>query len=133
MFQTRFERLLAFAEQRNSADLIAAKEDFEQRVGRIFEEDEFYEQWVQIYQEWFAFDRPSPDNGKSVIALFLDDQGESLEPENREFFEAMGRTMHSVFEVRKINLRKSVIVLRSLLLSFSESFLAPLCVLVSSC
>ncbi len=43
-----------------AGDLVAARADFEERRGRVFEDEELWESWSQAFLDWYVVERPVP-------------------------------------------------------------------------
>ena len=63
-----------------SHDLLAARQEYQQYAGDIYDDDKSYENRMALFLEWYIFDRIEPDHGKTVLELIINkDKEETLE------------------------------------------------------
>src|SRR6476619_3838353 len=98
-YQPYFEELIAFGSTEDRKDdLIAAKRDFFEQTGEVFEDDKTFEMRMASFLEFYLFDRPSPVTGKTPAQELHERGGPDRSPNLRGFTE----TIHGLFEVRKL-------------------------------
>lgn len=110
LYQPFLDELIAFgsAEPRKP-DLLAAKAEYFQLTGEVFEDDKFFESRMASFLDYYLFDRVSPLTGKTP-AIELHDQMLAERPEQAPRFRNFTETIHGVFEVRKLG--KEMVKLR---------------------
>lgn len=102
-------------------DLAAARKDYDDRRGRVFEDEDLWEKWTQAFLEWYLLERvpPGADVPPAAIALESDDyrsraaavravlcshrslfEVRSLRPGTVELFDMLGSAEFSVSEER---------------------------------
>jgi hypothetical protein len=96
------DRIIAFAARRES-ELLAAREEWAERAGRVFDDDPLYEERTTAFLEWFALDRPStsePGDTRRPAERFLAE--EPLDDLEGRWAHALGRSHRSLFLVREL-------------------------------
>jgi hypothetical protein len=95
--------LLHFVSQdpRYNGELTAAKEEFQQFAGTIFESDRNYLARINSFHNWYVLDRPLASVGKTPVQYFLEFNANSLRQEERQGYEDLSGNIHSLFEVLK--------------------------------
>lgn len=90
----------ATAEPRNG-DLLAAKREHFGRHGEPHEEDRSYEVRLNAMLDHYLYDFRGAI-GSTTIDRFLAERGPSLSPEELAAYRGLARSVHGLFEVRKI-------------------------------
>lgn len=56
-------------------DLTRARKEFDERRGRVFEDEDLWESWTRSFLEWYVIERPGPNEGQppAVRALAGED------------------------------------------------------------
>jgi len=98
MLSQVLDRLIAFS-ARDEASLVAAREEWAERAGKVFDDDPLYEERTTAFLEWFALERPGPD-GRLPAERFLAE--ERLEDLEGRWADALSRSHRSLFEVREV-------------------------------
>ncbi|HEY7955221.1 MAG TPA: hypothetical protein VII38_08000 [Polyangia bacterium] len=92
------DRLVAFA-ARDQAELMHAREEWEERAGRVFDDDPLYEERTTAFLEWYALERVGA-SGRLPAERFLAE--ERLEDLDGRWVAALARAHRSLFEVREL-------------------------------
>ena len=92
------DRVIAFA-AREEAELVAAKEQWGEKAGRVFDDDALYEERTTAFLEWFALERPLA-SGRLPAERFLAE--EKLDDKEGKWAHALARSHRSLFEVREV-------------------------------
>jgi hypothetical protein len=103
------DRVIAFA-ARDEAETIKAKEEWGDKAGRVFEDDELYEERTTAFLEWYALERELP-SGKVPAERFLAE--ETLDDREGAWVHALATSHRSLYEVQKVH--EGVILLDDLL------------------
>jgi hypothetical protein len=109
MLSQVLDRLVAFA-ARDEVSLVAAREEWAERAGKVFDDDPLYEERTTAFLEWYALERVGQD-GRLPAERFLAE--EQLEDADGRWAFALARSHRSLFEVREI--REGSILLDDLL------------------
>ena len=109
MFQTQLDRLLAWASgPERQQEILQAKAAFFLRHGEVHEEDRTFEARLGLFVEYYLFDRPLDGEGATPAQAFLDLHRSELEAADIPVFESFLRTVHGVFEVRKLGTKQGL-------------------------
>lgn len=92
------DRVIAFA-AREAEELLAAREEWGLKAGRVFDDDSLYEERTTAFLEWFALERPLAD-GKLPAEKFATD--EPLDESEQKWAQSLARSHRSLFEVREV-------------------------------
>ena len=79
-----------------------ARNEFCERTGRVAEGDENFEGQMNAFLDWFLFDRPMDKSELPPVKLFTREHLSSVDPADREIFEDITRSNHSLFELLKV-------------------------------
>lgn len=111
-YQPLFDELIAFgsADPRKD-DLLAAKREYFERTGEVFEDDKSFEMRMASFLDHYLCDRISPLTGRTP-AQELFEQKSAAAPEQANGFRGFTETVHGLFEVRKLG--KGMVRLREL-------------------
>jgi hypothetical protein len=87
------------AEPAGVDDVSAARKAFDERRGRVFEDEELWERWTQAFLEWYVLERvgPNADAPPVVVALRREQ-----DPKRRTALRALVTSQRSLFEVRAL-------------------------------
>jgi len=91
-------------------DLVAARAAWEERRGRVFEDEELWEAWSQAFLDWYVIERPRGDGGVAPVVEALRREGDPL---RAAALRALITSQRSIFEV--VGLRPGAVALRDLL------------------
>jgi hypothetical protein len=92
------DRVIAFA-ARDERALVAAREEWSERAGKVFDDDPLYEERTTAFLEWYALEREGAD-GRLPVERFL--ASERLDDVDGQWARALGRSHRSLFEVREL-------------------------------
>lgn len=81
------------------ADLSAARKSFDERRGRVFEDEELWERWTQAFLEWYVLERVGPDADAPPVVLALRSESD---PARATALRALVTSQRSLFEVRAL-------------------------------
>ena len=102
-YQPYFDQLIAYASaEPKKPALLEAKAEYFQLTGEVFEDDKVFEQRMASFLDYYVFDRPSPQTGKTPAQELYEEQREKVGPEAAVPFRAFTETIHGLFEVRKL-------------------------------
>lgn len=109
--QALHERLLAWATaEPRKEELLAARREHFERYGEPHEEDRTYETRMTGMLDYYLFDYRPPGSSATTVERFVEEEGGALGPEELAAYGDLTRTVHGLFEVRKI--RDGQVVLR---------------------
>jgi hypothetical protein len=79
-----------------------ARNEFFERAGRVAEGSEKFETQMDSFLDWYLFDRPLSQSEIVPVKLFLIERLETVEPEDKEIYQNLTKSIHSLFQVLKI-------------------------------
>jgi len=101
--QALHEKLLAWATaEARQEELLRARRAFFDRFGEPHEEERTYETRMNGLLDHYLYDHRPGGGMDTTLDLFLKDQGQAYTSDELTLFRALGKTLHSLFEVRKI-------------------------------
>jgi hypothetical protein len=92
------DRVIAFA-ARAEDELVAAREEWAEKAGRVFDDDALYEERTTAFLEWFALERPLADHRLPAERFLVEEQ---LSDDERQWVQSLARSHRSLFEVREV-------------------------------
>lgn len=84
----------------HAAELDAARKEYFGRTGEVFEDDASFELRMIHFLEWYVLERPLA-RGVVPVRAYLEEEGDTLEPRQRELVEAILRHRHGIFRIKK--------------------------------
>jgi hypothetical protein len=87
------------AEPARVDDVSAARKAFDDRRGRVFEDEELWERWTQAFLEWYVLERVGPDADAPPVVAALRVQAD---PARAAVLRALVTSHRSLFEVRAL-------------------------------
>ncbi len=114
MYQQHLENILTYMHEKYPEELDKSRRWFFEQTGEVYEGDEFFEERISNQLDWFAFDWRN-DATEIPIRTYINEKSWSLTPEDVESLEKMCNPVHSIFEVKKINPKKNLLVLFDLI------------------
>lgn len=111
-YQPFLDELTAFASgEARKEDLLAAKKEYFEQTGEVFEDDKQFELRMASFLDYYLFDRTSPLTGRTPAQELFEIKGREA-PDQANGFRGFTETLHGLFEVRKLG--KGVVRLREL-------------------
>jgi hypothetical protein len=108
-FSNVLDRIVTFA-ARDEAETVRAREEWEEKAGRVFHDDPLYEERTTAFLEWYALERPLPDGRPPALHFVAE---ETLDEFEAQWAQALAASHRSLFEVQRV--QEGVIVLDDLL------------------
>jgi hypothetical protein len=106
VIQPYLDKVIAWATgPERQEEILRAKEEFRQRTGEFHEDDKSFEGRMAAFLEFYLFDRPLEEGGVPPVSAFLQEQGAALASDELPFLEALARSVHAIFEIRKLGTR----------------------------
>lgn len=79
-----------------------ARVEFCDRTGRVAEGAETFEHQMNGFLDWYLFDRPMDKHQISPVKLFVLEHINEIDPADREIFDDLTKSNHSLFELLKV-------------------------------
>ncbi|MGZ3695412.1 MAG: hypothetical protein ACXWQO_14945 [Bdellovibrionota bacterium] len=93
-------------------EVYGAKKDYFESLGAIAEDDQDFENQMDVFMGWYLFDRPLEKHDLPPVFLYYRKNGPSLPPDMEPAFKALTLSKHSVYEL--VKQRDTAFVLRDL-------------------
>lgn len=81
-------------------EVYAAKQEFFEKAGIVYEDDPEYDQRMSIFMDWYIFERDLPGVDLSPIKLFFRKNKENLGTEELTIYRDFCTTVHSIFRLK---------------------------------
>ncbi|HTS79881.1 MAG TPA: hypothetical protein VMH40_04725 [Myxococcaceae bacterium] len=102
-YQPYLDQLIAYASsEERKPDLLAAKTEYFQRTGEVFEDDKQFEMRMASFLDFYLFDRRRGGTGRTPAEEFLEARAAAGDAAELAAFRSFTETVHGLFEVRKI-------------------------------
>ncbi len=82
-------------------EVFRAKEEFFDRAGVVHEDDAEFEQRMNLFMDWYLFDRDLPGVDLPPIRYFIRQKQSGFTPEDKAVFEDLSNSIHSLFMVSR--------------------------------
>src|SRR5215813_2623338 len=94
-YQPYLDQLIAFASaEERKPDLLAAKAEYFQRTGEVFEDDKQFEMRMASFLDYYLFDRKRPESTRTPAEEFLDERAASVDAGEVSTVRAFTETVH---------------------------------------
>jgi hypothetical protein len=91
-----------FGQGVHQGEVIRAKSEYQERTGKVFEDDPIYEERTVSFLEWYVLDRPLDEAGIPPVVLALRDAAAPGAAEHTQAWRALARSHLSLFEVLEL-------------------------------
>jgi hypothetical protein len=81
-------------------EVYAAKQEFFEKAGIVYEDDPEYDQRMSMFMDWYLFDRDLPGVDLSPIKLYFRKNKDSFPPEELTIYRDFCTTVHSIFQLK---------------------------------
>jgi len=113
VYERIFENLVQlFTGPQYTQEVLDAKREFFERAGIVDEESVNFETRMSQFLDWYMFSRELSDVHLPPVNYYLEKNREKLSPEERELYENLTKTNHSLFEF--VKLRDNDVTIRDL-------------------
>jgi hypothetical protein len=86
----------------DEAQVVSARREFEERRGRVFQEEELWERWSAAFVEWFVVERVADGGSVPPAAASLDRARAAADDTDARAIRALLTSHRSLFEVRAL-------------------------------
>ena len=83
-------------------EVYAAKQEYFEKAGVVYEDDEEFENRMCIFMDWYLFDRDLPSIDLPPIKYFFRKNKDTFDPEQTQIYQDFCSTIHSIFYLQKI-------------------------------
>jgi hypothetical protein len=84
----------------DTGDIAAARAEYDERRGRVFEDEDLWETWSQAFVEWYVAERVRPGQEYPPAVLALPDEPDER---RRAAIRALVTSQRSLFEIRALS------------------------------
>jgi len=85
-------------------EVFQAKQEFFDRAGTIYEDDPEYDQRMNLFMDWYLFDRDLPGIDLPPIRYFSRTHSQELGEEDRQIYQDLSQSIHSLFLLSRFSL-----------------------------
>ncbi len=103
LYRTFDDMIAYFGAREDESDLATAHESYEQYRGRVFEDEELWENWSQAFLEWYALGKHGAETSPIVEYLASLNPDDKLYPRRRAALSAWLTSQRSLYEIRALN------------------------------
>lgn len=83
-------------------EITSAKEEFEDKFGKIHDESPFYESFLNVFHDWYIFNRTLSAKGLTPIKKFITEGNHNLSIEQVDLLRVFATCSLGVYEVLKV-------------------------------
>ncbi|MCJ8277748.1 MAG: hypothetical protein HRT44_11130 [Bdellovibrionales bacterium] len=103
-YKEAIEKLsIYFTSEKYKDDVLTAKSEFFGDVGIDDKESDRYEQWMNIFFDWYLFSRPISGSSLAPASFALEiDEFQQLHGEDKKLFKSLAQSEHSLLQFIKV-------------------------------
>src|SRR5689334_4227428 len=83
-------------------EVYQAKQEYFEKAGVVYEDDEEFENRMCIFMDWYLFDRELPSIDLPPIKYWFRLKKDGLNAEDQNFYKEFCNTIHSIFYMQKV-------------------------------
>ena len=103
MFFEYTDKLFQFASAGPlDGEIRRARADFFADIKDVYDEEEFFEERISAFLEWYCLDRTIPGTGRTPLDRFLGTSLGKITAEELAYLEGLARARHALFELVRI-------------------------------
>ena len=96
------ETIIHFAStEQYSREVLQAREEYFSTLGYVSEEEDDYEEKLRRFLDWYIFDRPLSDTGKSPVETFYEKLQRTFNEDDENTYSEFRKSIQSLFIVKK--------------------------------
>lgn len=84
-------------------EVYQAKQDFFERTGMVHEDDREYEQRMNLFMDWYLFDRDLPSIDLPPVRYYARKHQDQFDETTKKIFESLNSSIHSLFELKRFS------------------------------
>ena len=96
------------------SEVYRAKQEFFERAGTVYDDDVEFEQRMSLFVDWYLFDRDLPGVDLPPIRYFLRLHQNEFLPEDKQIYEDLANSLHSLFLLKRMTWFKKNLVIQDL-------------------
>jgi len=95
-------------------EIYKAKQEFFERAGVVYEDDAEFEQRMNLFMDWYLFDRDLPGVDLPPIRYYIRQHVPEFSKEEKETYENLSSSIHSLFLLKRFTLFGRNLVIQDL-------------------
>ena len=95
-------------------EVFRAKQEFFERAGTVYDDDAEFEQRMNLFMDWYLFDRDLPSVDLPPIRYFVRQHQNEFSPDDKQIFEDLSNSIHSLFLLKRFTWFKKHMVVQDL-------------------
>jgi hypothetical protein len=113
--QTRLDPVIQeFTSGEYYPEVFKAKEEFFERAGVVYDDDAEFEQRMNLFMDWYLFDRDLPGVDLPPIRYYVRQHQNQFSPEDKQIFENLTQSVHSLFLMKRFTWFSKDLVIQDL-------------------
>jgi len=113
--QTRLEPVIReFTTGEYYPEVYKAKQEFFERAGVVYEDDAEFEQRMNLFMDWYLFDRDLPGVDLPPIRYYIRQHAPEFSKEEKQTYENLSSSIHSLFLLKRFTLFGRNLVIQDL-------------------
>jgi len=95
-------------------EVYRAKQEFFERAGTVYDDDTEFEQRMNLFMDWYIFDRDLPSVNLPPIRYFVRQHQVDFSSEDKKIFEDLSNSIHSLFLLKRFTWFKKYLIVQDL-------------------
>jgi hypothetical protein len=95
-------------------EVFRAKQEFFERAGTVYDDDAEFEQRMNLFMDWYLFDRDLPSVDLPPIRYFVRQHQSEFSADDKQIFEDLSNSIHSLFLLKRFTWFKKHMVVQDL-------------------
>ena len=95
-------------------EVYEAKQEFFEKAGIVYDDDQEFDQRMNIFMDWYIFERSLPGVDLPPIKYYLRLHRKSLSEQDRAAYEDLCKTIHSIFRLKRFSWNRKSLVIQDL-------------------
>ncbi len=96
------EKLEQFAHEKFPLEMDEQREWYLRDLGIVHESEEYFEENMKAFLDWFVFERPLKDHSATPLEYFIAHMKENLPAQELKIYEGFRDSRHSLFFIKKV-------------------------------
>jgi hypothetical protein len=96
------------------SEVFKAKQEFFERAGTVYEDDAEFEQRMNLFMDWYLFDRDLPGKDLPPIRYFIRLHQQTFTEEEKNLYQDLASSLHSIFLLSRLTWFSKDLVIQDL-------------------
>lgn len=97
------DRVAQFAHERWRIEMTEARRFYFGRIGAKPDNEDYYEEVMKGYLDWFLFERPLDDVGRTPLAVFVEEIARDPGERDHDVFAGFLQSRHGLFLIKRVH------------------------------